>query len=435
MITHMMTEFMRQFPTSLILRGRGAETLRQLSEYYDLTIFVNDDIYPDFYNQISRITSAQINIHVTPDVLTIDPETRTGSGDVYSIFTPFKRKCWEQFISAPVLPAPDIHTPHYLKELHHNFLHQNTHRIIHHGPGKNIDVSTIEKLFPASRHVKIGNQIYDIDSIVHTRPVFNLPYHNEHTAQKYFKEFLENTIATYHDTRNTLANNHVSYMSPALAWGLVSARMLVSYIREHYSHYQFHSPDAQTHLGPTTYISELIWREFYRYLLHHYPYLHHTEFQSKFRGTISWTPDTIAHRYFTAWITGTTGYPIVDAAMNQLAQTGYMHNRTRMIVASVLTKNLGVDWRWGQEYFRAMLLDLDECSNNGGWQWGASVGADPKPIRIFNPELQAKTYDPDGGYQKHWLGEERYFFNTTEPIIPHADARTEALKRYGLSKD
>ena len=130
---------------------------------------------------------------------------------------------------------------------------------------------------------------------------------------------------------------------------------------------------------------------------------------------------------------GKTGYPIVDAAMMELAKTGYMHNRARMIVASVLTKNFGVDWRWGQEYFRAMLIDIDEASNNGGWQWGASVGAEPKPIRIFNPYLQADNYDKQGLYQKKFLPEE-YFSNPPTVIVEHKQARGEALNRYGLSE-
>jgi deoxyribodipyrimidine photolyase len=155
------------------------------------------------------------------------------------------------------------------------------------------------------------------------------------------------------------------------------------------------------------------------------------EFQERFRGTIRWVEGSEAYTRFTAWMRGKTGYPIVDAAMLQLARAGYMHNRARMIVASVLTKNLGVDWRWGQEYFRAMLLDLDEASNNGGWQWGASVGADPKPIRIFNPYLQAENYDPDATYQKQWLAAR--YGEGRAPLIPHPDARADALRRYGLS--
>ena len=119
--------------------------------------------------------------------------------------------------------------------------------------------------------------------------------------------------------------------------------------------------------------------------------------------------------------------------MIELAKTGFMHNRARMIVSSVLTKNLGVDWRWGQEYFRAMLVDLDESSNNGGWQWGASVGADPKPIRIFNPYLQAENYDPQNIFQKKWLGEN--FNKDIKPIVEHKEARQSALERYGLAND
>jgi deoxyribodipyrimidine photo-lyase len=205
-------------------------------------------------------------------------------------------------------------------------------------------------------------------------------------------------------------------------------------IQKHYGE-QFDNPlSNRVDQGALCFISELIWREFYKYLLFHNPNLLDTEFQKKYRGTISWTPHKEAMRRFEAWIKGETGYPVVDAAMKQLAQTGWMHNRSRMIVASVLTKNLGVDWRWGQEYFRAALIDLDEASNNGGWQWGASVGADPKPIRIFNPELQAKNYDASGKYQDTWLNTEGFMSRPEiTPIIEHKDAREEAKKRYGLS--
>lgn len=145
------------------------------------------------------------------------------------------------------------------------------------------------------------------------------------------------------------------------------------------------------------------------------------------QNEIKWLDDKYATKYFLAWIRGETGYPIVDAAMRQLAATGWMHNRSRMIVASVLTKNLGVDWRWGQEYFRATLIDLDEASNNGGWQWASSTGSDPKPIRIFNPYLQAENYDQKNLYQKKWLPQNY----KPRPIIEHKLAREQALIRYG----
>jgi deoxyribodipyrimidine photo-lyase len=185
--------------------------------------------------------------------------------------------------------------------------------------------------------------------------------------------------------------------------------------------------------GSGVWLSELIWRDFYAQIMANFPHAMARSFKPEY-DAIKWEHGPHAHKLFDAWCQGRTGYPLVDAAMMQLAKTGWMHNRSRMIVASVLTKNLGVDWRWGQEYFRAMLIDLDEASNNGGWQWGASVGADPKPIRIFNPYLQAANYDKKNVYQNKWLSKE-YFDANIPPIIEHKDAREQALKRYGLSKD
>jgi len=187
----------------------------------------------------------------------------------------------------------------------------------------------------------------------------------------------------------------------------------------------------------TQYISELIWREFYRYILWHNPDCLDLEFQSKYReknlegkqvSKIPWKSGAEAESIFLSWIKGQTGYPLVDAAMNEIAKTGWMHNRTRMVVASILTKNLGIDWRWGQDYFRSILVDLDEASNNGGWQWAASTGSDPKPIRIFNPYLQAEKYDPKNLYQQKWLPADYI----SKPIVEHSIARQLAMQRYGL---
>jgi deoxyribodipyrimidine photo-lyase len=181
-------------------------------------------------------------------------------------------------------------------------------------------------------------------------------------------------------------------------------------------------------LGIQTYISELIWREFYKYILYHNPTVLNEEFQKRYKNKIEWRENKEALKFFKLWIQGKTGYDIVDASMRELANTGQMHNRSRMIVASILTKNLGIDWRWGQEYFRAILADLDEASNNGGWQWSASVGSDPKPIRIFNPYTQADNYDEYKEYRDKWLGKDYKL----EAIIEHKQARQEALIRYGL---
>ncbi len=133
----------------------------------------------------------------------------------------------------------------------------------------------------------------------------------------------------------------------------------------------------------------------------HWPELETQEYRQLFR-TFSWDNDT---ENFEAWCRGDTGYPIVDAAMRQLNQTGWMHNRCRMIVASFLTKDLLIDWRWGERYFMQKLVDGDLSANNGGWQWSASVGIDPKPLRIFNPSTQAKRYDPEGEYIRRYVPE------------------------------
>lgn len=222
-----------------------------------------------------------------------------------------------------------------------------------------------------------------------------------------------------------LAEDGTSKMSLALTWGLVSSRWLKREVQEFVDSDLLDSEDTSRHTGVATYVSELIWREFYKYLLYHFPNLLNIEFQNKYRN-LKWNNNKEAEQKFVAWIKGETGYPLVDAAMKQLAHTGWMHNRARMVVSSFLTKHLGIDWRWGQEYFRAMLIDLDDASNNGGWQWGASVGADPKPIRIFNPPIQAEKFDPSGEYTKQWLGNR----DLIKPIVDHKVARAEAIKRY-----
>jgi deoxyribodipyrimidine photo-lyase len=163
-----------------------------------------------------------------------------------------------------------------------------------------------------------------------------------------------------------------------------------------------HAADASARRGAETWLNELIWREFYMSILHHYPAVLEQEFRQDLRA-IPWFNDRAD---FAAWCEGRTGYPAVDAAMRQLAQTGWMHNRARMIVASVLVKDLLVDWRWGERFFMRHLLDGDPAANNGGWQWTAGVGTDAAPyFRVFNPVLQAAKFDPDGSYVRRWVPE------------------------------
>lgn len=409
--------FADNFKSFSIIKGKAAKTLNDLSNAYALRVFVNEDVHPDFYRQINKIRARGIDIKLYSDALTVNKQTVSGSGTAYSIFTPFKNSVWEQFSSAPVLKRCPLD----------GITHLDATRLADAGFDQvHCAESDILKLFSDKQAFSAGGLVYDIASLVRTSIDFDMWYYSEAQAQAAFDAYLEKGMSAYASERDSLELDATSKMSPALAWGLVSSRYLNREIRG------FYGNDLPE--GATQYVSELIWREFYRYIYFHDPLLGNREFQARYRGTLPWESGDGAHARLKAWIQGRTGYPLVDAAMNQLARTGWMHNRARMLVASVLTKNLGIDWRWGQEYFRAMLIDLDEASNNGGWQWAASVGADPKPIRIFNPYLQADTHDPRGIYQQRHLPRE-YLDNPPKPIVDHKQARAEALKRYGLNHE
>ena len=196
--------------------------------------------------------------------------------------------------------------------------------------------------------------------------------------------------------RNELANDGTSFLSPYLRFGMISIRQVVSVahraVRE--------APDPSARQSAEVWLNELVWREFYYHILHHFPHVREVNFRMK---GIMWRND---ESDFSAWCAGQTGYPIVDAAMRQMHSTGWMHNRSRMIVASFLTKDLLVDWKWGEKHFMQHLVDGDPASNNGGWQWTAGTGTDAAPyFRIFNPLSQSKKFDPAGVYIRRWLPE------------------------------
>lgn len=220
----------------------------------------------------------------------------------------------------------------------------------------------------------------------------------------------EDLIRHYHELRDIPAAAGTSRISVHLRFGTVSIRALMSQAMELNEKYW----------------NELIWREFYQMILAKFPHVVTHAFKPDY-DRVPWRHD---EREFGLWCQGLTGYPIVDAGMRELNATGYMHNRVRMIVASFLTKDLLIDWRWGEAYFARKLLDFDLASNNGGWQWAAGTGVDAAPyFRVFNPSLQAAKFDPNGAYIRKWVPE-LDSFDYPRPIVEHSFARDRALKTY-----
>jgi deoxyribodipyrimidine photo-lyase len=221
-------------------------------------------------------------------------------------------------------------------------------------------------------------------------------------------------ILKYGERRDFPALEGTSRLGIHLRFGIISIRKLLIYANDHKCN---------------TFVNELIWRDFYMMILFQFPYVANKSFKSDY-DNIQWLND---ENLYNLWCEGRTGYPIIDAGMRELNATGYMHNRVRMIVASFLVKDLLVDWRWGESYFAKMLLDFEMSSNNGGWQWAAGCGCDAAPyFRVFNPELQAKKFDPQGIYIRKWIPE----FDSLDypiPIINHAWAKERTLKVFSAA--
>lgn len=208
-------------------------------------------------------------------------------------------------------------------------------------------------------------------------------------ADRLFADFVHR-IDAYREKRDFPAQKGPSYLSVHLRFGTISVRQLVAFAL------------AQQNAGADTWLNELIWREFYQQLLWHFPHVANEAFKAAYIDL----PFPNRMDWFAAWCEARTGYPLVDAAMRQLNQTGYMHNRLRMIVASFLVKDLLIDWRLGAEYFALHLLDFDLAANNGGWQWAASTGCDAQPyFRIFNPITQSQKFDASGHFIRRYVPE------------------------------
>lgn len=230
----------------------------------------------------------------------------------------------------------------------------------------------------------------------------------EKTDFEFKKPTLEKKIIDSYDKhRDFPALDHTTRLGIALRFGTISVRKCVEFAIKHNE----------------TWLNELIWREFFMQILFHFPYVVKGCFKKKYEN-IEWRND---EKEFKLWCEGKTGYPIVDAGMRQLNETGFMHNRVRMITASFLTKHLLVDWRWGEAYFAEKLLDYELSSNNGNWQWAAGCGCDAAPyFRVFSPDAQTQKFDKNSKYINQWLPRNY----DIQPMVEHKSARERALATY-----
>jgi deoxyribodipyrimidine photo-lyase len=222
----------------------------------------------------------------------------------------------------------------------------------------------------------------------------------ELAAQEKLENFTQYLINEYQEQRNFPAIEGTSQLSAALKFGVIGIRTIWQSTIEALAN----SNSEEVNASIQTWQKELAWREFYQHAMYHFPTLANGAYRDNFK-TFPWRNN---ETYFQAWCEGKTGYPIVDAAMRQLNETGWMHNRCRMIVASFLTKDLIINPQWGEKYFMQKLIDGDLSANNGGWQWSASSGMDPQPLRIFNPASQTQKFDAEAEYIRQWIPELRY---------------------------
>lgn len=277
-----------------------------------------------------------------------------------------------------------------------------------------------------------------------------LPTPGEAGAAQALAEFLPR-LPRYHATRDEPALDSTSRLGVHLRFGTVSVRALV---RTALAAQPSAQPGEKT--GTETWLAELCWRDFFAQIMAHHPRAMSGAFRPRY-DALRWEAGAQADAHFAAWCQGRTGYPLVDAAMRQLNTSGFMHNRLRMVASSFLVKHLGLDWRRGEAYFAEKLDDFDLASNNGNWQWAASTGCDAQPwFRVFNPMLQARKFDPQARFIRHWLPELAHLPDAAlhdltalspleratlpadyldAPIVHHAAARERTLARYGAIKE
>jgi len=351
---HALDKDLRERNSYLVIRqGKPIEVLRQLIQETGATqIFAEEDFTP-----YARKRDAEIQQNLPLNLIqgqTVHHPTSVlkADGKPYTVYTPYS-KVWKAKLPSKLnlYPAPEkINTPFNIKS-------------------EPLPPFKITPLFPAG----------------------------EKEALVQLEEFLFKRIYSYGEDRNRMDLDGTSSLSPYLRFGMIGLRQAVHATRNSYL-------VTRNLQGSETWLNELIWREFYIQILYHFPYVAKTAF-NKSLANIPWRNNMSE---FEAWKRGETGVPVVDAAMRQLKEIGWMHNRARMIVASYLVKDLLIDWRWGEAWFMENLLDGDPAANNGGWQWTSGTGTDAAPyFRVFNPVLQSAKFDPNGDYIRKWVAELR----------------------------
>lgn len=397
------------------------EIPRLASALHAQAVYANHDDDPAALERDARVrgslADAGIALHTSKDLTIFERnEVLTGSGTPYSVFTPYKT-AWLARLDAFYVKA-------YPVEAHAAGLADLPH-------DQASGVPSLESIGFEATNLK----------------AFGFPLGTE-GGTVFWHDFLHR-IDDYEAQRNFPAVKGPSYLGAHLRFGTLSIRALAG---EAWQRARAGSRGAEL------WLSELIWRDFYQQVLHHRPDVVTRSFKPEY-DAIKWEHGKHAEVLFAAWCEGRTGYPIVDAAMAQINQTGYMHNRLRMVTASFLTKDLGLDWRWGERYFAEKLNDYELASNNGGWQWAASTGCDAQPyFRIFNPTTQSRKFDPEGRFIRRYLPQLAKLPDAAlhapwearpidlagsgvsldkdypPPIVAHDEAREKTLARYAVVK-
>ncbi len=356
----------------LVRHGRARDVVVELAEALEVdAVFSNEDYEPDAVERdadvADRLRAVDRAFHAFKDqVVFAKRELLTKTGTPFSVFTPYRRAWLAALAPSDLAPRDSEGASGALAEI------------------------------PAA----LDRPMPTLEAMGFTRtnlPEVGIPAgaSGAHRLVDAFEERLD----AYHEARDFPAARGTSYLSVHLRFGTISIRALARLAWD-----RAYRGAAEGHKGAETWLSELTWRDFYFQVLHHRPDVGRgAAFKAPF-DRIRWVDGAEGERRFDAWCRGATGYPLVDAAMMQINGTGFMHNRLRMVTASFLSKDLGVDWRRGERYFAEQLNDYDLSANNGGWQWAASSGCDAQPwFRIFNPVTQSRKFDPEGAFIRHWL--------------------------------